>query len=201
MLSIHSASPKDLGIFNFVLTYFCKLSQSLCEKNRGTEHINKTMEWSTINKTAEERIYPGQLSVQCVLCILIRLKALRETYHFNDKTLLDLSHFFFLFCPQRKYPKDKTFWYGTNSYFSLAHHLWTCQRQRKKDMLRVIGACGACDAPGIHGSRIYLLLGHRALQRAGCFQSHAGFVCRINPMSLLHSSHNIWSVSPSPTLG
>ena len=108
MLSVHSASPKDLGIFNFVLTYFCKLSQSLCEKNRGTEHINKTMEWSTINKTAEERIYPGQLSVQCVLCILIRLKALRETYHFNDKTLLDLSHFFF-FLSTKKISKGQNF--------------------------------------------------------------------------------------------
>ena len=109
MLSVHSASPKDLGIFNFVLTYFCKLSQSLCEKNRGTEHINKTMEWSTINKTAEERIYPGQLSVQCVLCILIRLKALRETYHFNDKTLLDLSHFFFFFLSTKKISKGQNF--------------------------------------------------------------------------------------------
>ena len=68
MLSIHSASPNDLGIFNFVLTCFCKLSQSLCEKNRGKEHINKTMEWSTINKAAEERIYPGQLSV--AMCAL-----------------------------------------------------------------------------------------------------------------------------------
>lgn len=41
-------------------------------------------------------IYPGQVLPQRVLCIFIRLKALRKTYHLNDQMLLDFSFFFFL---------------------------------------------------------------------------------------------------------
>lgn len=52
----------------FLLTHFCKLSQILCGKRRAIDHLNKTMEWSTINKAAKERIYPGPLSA--LLCTL-----------------------------------------------------------------------------------------------------------------------------------
>lgn len=62
-----------------------------------------------INKTAKEWIIQGNFLPQCVLCIFIKLKALRETYHFHDQTLLDLSQLFFSLYAQRKYLKDKTF--------------------------------------------------------------------------------------------
>lgn len=46
----------------FLLKHFCRLSKMFCGKSRGIEYINKLMRWSTINKTAKEKIYPEQLS-------------------------------------------------------------------------------------------------------------------------------------------
>lgn len=104
MLSIHSASPNDLEIFNFVLTCFCKLSQSLCEKNRGKEHINKTMEWSTINKKQQKKGISSRTTVSMHALHSISWKP------WEKHTILMTKHYltFLIFFSTRKENTQRT---------------------------------------------------------------------------------------------
>lgn len=142
-------------------------------------------------------IYPGQVLPQCVLCIFIRLKALRKTYHLNDQMLLDLSLFFFY--TQKTISKGQNFLIWNKLLFFSGTSFMSLSKTKEESLAEGHGSlwCLQCT----WHPWICLLLGHRAVWRAGCFQSHTCFVCSINPMSLLHSFHNIWHVSLSPTLG
>lgn len=133
---------------------------------------------------------------QCVFCILISLKALRETCHFNDQTLLDL---FFFSLPTKKTSKEQNFLiWNKFLFFSVTSFMGLSKTEEER---LAEGHGSVWYLRGTWHSWLCLLLGHRAMWKAGHFQSHTRFVCSINPRSLLHSSHNIWCVSPSPTLG
>lgn len=158
-------------------------------------HIQK--QWTKFNKQKPKWGFIQYDFRPRVFCILIRLRALRQTYHFNDQanlTVMTLSY------PKRKYPKDKAFWYRVSLCFYLTHNFYEFIEDKVSQ---------ACWGPW---EQVVLVvhLGFLAMSPPGvqsCAESwtfsapQLCFVCSISLVSLLYSFHDIWHGSPFLTLG